>query len=99
MSQVTARNGESFENLLKRFKRACERDGILADLRKHEYFEKPSIKKKRKQAAARKREAKRREDSRPNSKLNFRFNSDKTKKIYQKPQPRTNNNYNRRPRD
>jgi small subunit ribosomal protein S21 len=98
MTQVIARNGEPFENLLKRFKRIVERDGVLADLRKHEFFEKPSIKRKRKQAAAKKRREKVRVDSKPNSKLNFRFNSDKSKRIYQKAQPpRTNNN--RRPRD
>jgi small subunit ribosomal protein S21 len=58
MGQVTARPGESFESMWKRFKRLIEREGTLADLRKHEYFEKPSVKRKKKSIAARKRDAK-----------------------------------------
>jgi small subunit ribosomal protein S21 len=86
MAQVTARPGEAFEALWKRFKRITERENVLADLRKHEFFEKPSVRKKRKSAAARKREAKKYETNKPRSGLNFRFNDDKTIKIYQRPQ-------------
>lgn len=55
MAGVKLRDGESFEGALKRFKKACEKAGILSELRKREHYEKPSVKKKRKAAAARKR--------------------------------------------
>ena len=48
---VVAGEHESFENLLKRFNRRVQQDGILAEARHREYFEKPSIKRKRKEAA------------------------------------------------
>jgi small subunit ribosomal protein S21 len=70
----------------KRFKREVERDGVLADLRKHEYFEKPSIKKKKKSAQARKREKLANRNKREKVRnLNFRFNENKTQKIAQVP--------------
>lgn len=52
MPGVKLREGESFEQILRRFKKQCEKAGVLSDLRKREYYEKPSIKRKRKQAAA-----------------------------------------------
>lgn len=52
---VKLKEGESFENALKRFKKKCEKAGILADVRKHQYFEKPSERKKRKANAARRK--------------------------------------------
>lgn len=55
MAVVRAKDGESFENLLRRFRKAVEKGGVLQELRRREYFEKPSVKKKRKQIAARKR--------------------------------------------
>jgi small subunit ribosomal protein S21 len=55
MPGVKIRDGESFESALKRFKKQCEKAGILSELRKREHYEKPSIKKKRKALAARKR--------------------------------------------
>ena len=39
---------ESFEKALRRFKKSCEKSGILADIRRHEHFEKPSDRRKRK---------------------------------------------------
>ena len=54
MAHVKAKPGESFESMWKRFKRSVEKAGILSDLKKHEYYEKPSVKRKKKQAAARK---------------------------------------------
>lgn len=48
MSEVHILEGESFEKALKRFKKKCEKAGILSDLRKHRHFEKPSEKRKRK---------------------------------------------------
>lgn len=55
MSGVKIREGESFEGAVRRFKKQCEKLGILSDVRKREHYEKPSIRKKRKEAAARKR--------------------------------------------
>jgi SSU ribosomal protein S21P len=59
MPNVRVRENEPFEVALRRFKRTCEKAGVLTDVRKHEYFEKPSQERKRKRAAAVKRQAKR----------------------------------------
>lgn len=55
MAGVRIGEGESFENALRRFKKQCEKAGILSEVRKRESFEKPSVKKKKKAIAARKR--------------------------------------------
>ena len=55
MAGVRVKEGESYDNALRRFKKQCEKAGILSEVRKREHYEKPSIKKKRKAAAARKR--------------------------------------------
>ena len=55
MAGVRINEGESFENALKRFKKQCEKAGILSEVRKRESYEKPSVKKKKKALAARKR--------------------------------------------
>ena len=52
MAEVVIHDDESFERALKRFKKKCEKAGILSDLRKHRHFEKPSEKRKRKMSAA-----------------------------------------------
>jgi small subunit ribosomal protein S21 len=49
----------SFENALKKFKKQCEREGILSEIKKREHHEKPSVKKKKKSIAARKKAIKR----------------------------------------
>jgi small subunit ribosomal protein S21 len=59
MPRVIIKEDESFESALRRFKKRCEKEGILADLRKHQHFEKPSEKKKRKLLAARRKNLKR----------------------------------------
>ncbi len=59
MPDVKIKENESFENALKRFKKQCEKTGILSEIRKREHFEKPSLKKKRKALAAKKRAMKR----------------------------------------
>ncbi len=51
MTGVVAGNNESFENLLKRFNKRVQQAGILSEARHREYFEKPSTKRKRKEAA------------------------------------------------
>jgi len=59
MTYVRIKENESFESALRRFKRQCEREGILSEIRKREHFEKPSVKRKKKALAARKRALKR----------------------------------------
>ena len=54
MPGVHYREGESFEQLLKRFKKQCEKAGILSEVRKREHFEKPSMSRKKKSLAAQK---------------------------------------------
>jgi small subunit ribosomal protein S21 len=49
------RDNESFESALKRFKKVCEREGRLAEYRRHQHFEKPSERRKRKLLAARRK--------------------------------------------
>ena len=47
MPGVRINEGESFENALKRFKKQCEKAGVLSEVRKRESYEKPSVKKKK----------------------------------------------------
>ncbi|MFV1956149.1 MAG: 30S ribosomal protein S21 [bacterium] len=58
MPGVRVRDNESFEGALRRFKKQCEKSGILSEIRRREYYEKPSVQKKRKMIAARKKMAK-----------------------------------------
>lgn len=55
MAGVVIREGEGFEQALRRFKKQCEKAGILTELRKREHFEKPSLRRKKKAQQARKR--------------------------------------------
>ena len=55
MPAIIIRDGESFESALRRFKKQCERTGILSEVKRREYYEKPSVKRKKKILAARKR--------------------------------------------
>ncbi|WP_029520262.1 MULTISPECIES: 30S ribosomal protein S21 [unclassified Persephonella] len=55
MAVVRVQEGESFEKALKRFKKICEKEGIITEMKRREFYEKPSVKRKRKQRAARKR--------------------------------------------
>ncbi len=55
MLEIRVRENETLEGALRRFKRVCEKSGILSEVRKREHYEKPSIKKKRKAIAARKK--------------------------------------------
>ena len=59
MTKVIVEPDESFESALKRFKKQCEKAGILAELRKREHYEKPSVRRKKKAMAARKRAVRR----------------------------------------
>lgn len=55
MAVIRVGENESLDSALKRFKRKCQKDNILGDMRKKEYYEKPSVKRKKKKEAARKR--------------------------------------------
>ena len=55
MPLVKVKENEPFEKALKRFKRQCEKAGIMADVRKHQRYEKPSERRKRKIATARRK--------------------------------------------
>jgi small subunit ribosomal protein S21 len=59
MAGIRIRENESFENALRRFKKQCEKTGIISEIRRREHYEKPSVKRKRKALAARKRALKR----------------------------------------
>ena len=58
MAEVRVKEGENLDSALRRFKRQCARSGVLAELRKREHYEKPSVKRKKKSEAARKRKFK-----------------------------------------
>ena len=53
--EVRVAPGETIESALRRFKKATQKAGVLAEARKHEHYEKPSVRRKKKSAAARKR--------------------------------------------
>jgi len=57
VSEVKVGDHESFETALKRFNRKIQQDGILAEARRREHYEKPSVKRKRKEAARRRKVA------------------------------------------
>ena len=59
MPLVRIKENEPFEMALRRFKKQCEKAGILSEIRKREHYEKPSIKRKKKALAAKKRAMKR----------------------------------------
>ena len=59
MPSVKVRENEPFEFALRRFKRTCEKAGVLAEVRKREFYEKPTQERKRKRAAAVKRHLRR----------------------------------------
>ena len=58
MSEVKIKENESLDSALRRFKRQCATAGVLSELRKREHYEKPSVKRKKKSEAARKRKFK-----------------------------------------
>ena len=57
MANVVVGDNESFESLLRRFNKRVQQDGILGEVRRREYYEKPSTKRKRKEAAKRRKTA------------------------------------------
>lgn len=59
MPGIRVKEHEAFETAIRRFKRTCEKAGLLTEMRRREYYEKPTWKRKRKAAAAKKRWLKR----------------------------------------
>ena len=55
LAEIRVGKNESLDTALKRFKRSCAKDGVIAEVRKREHYEKPSVKRKKKSEAARKR--------------------------------------------
>ncbi|OQX94929.1 30S ribosomal protein S21 [candidate division KSB1 bacterium 4572_119] len=55
MPSVKVREGEPFEKAFKRFTKACEKSGLMSEIKKHQHFEKPSERRKRKLNAARRK--------------------------------------------
>ena len=58
MSEIKVQKGESLDSALRRFKPSCQKAGVLSEVRKREHYEKPSVKRKQKSEAARKRKFK-----------------------------------------
>jgi small subunit ribosomal protein S21 len=58
MSEIRVGENESLESALRRFKKKCARSGVLAEVRKREHYESPSVKRRKKSEAARKRKTK-----------------------------------------
>jgi len=58
MAEVRVKENESLDSALKRFKRQCAKAGVLAEVKKREHYEKPSVRRKKKSEAARKRKFK-----------------------------------------
>ena len=58
MSTIRVGENETLDSALRRFKRKCSRDGIIVDLRRKEFYERPSVRRKKKAEAARKRNVK-----------------------------------------
>jgi len=55
VAEVKVGKNETLDSALRRFKRTCQKAGVLAEARKHEHYEKPSVRRKKKSEAARKR--------------------------------------------
>ena len=58
MSEIRVKDNESLDSALRRFKLSCAKAGVLSEVRKREHYEKPSVKRKKKSEAARKRKFK-----------------------------------------
>ncbi|MFZ5946033.1 MAG: 30S ribosomal protein S21 [Bacillota bacterium] len=58
MSEVYVGKNETLDSALRRFKRSCQKSGVLSECRKREHYEKPSVKRKKKSEAARKNKKK-----------------------------------------
>ena len=66
MAEIRVKENETLDSALRRFKKSCARSGVLSEVKKREQYDKPSVKKKKKSEAARKRKFKK-EPKRPQS--------------------------------
>ena len=57
MANIVTGDNESFESVLRRFNKKVQQEGVLSEMRRREYYEKPSVKRKRKVAAKRRKSA------------------------------------------
>ncbi|NLY68155.1 MAG: 30S ribosomal protein S21 [Tissierellia bacterium] len=57
MTEIRVRENETLDSALRRFKRQCARSGVLAEYRKREHYEKPSVRRKKKSEAARRKKS------------------------------------------
>ena len=55
MSEIIVKENETLDSALRRFKRSCAKAGIIGEIRKREHYDKPSVRRKKKSEAARKR--------------------------------------------
>jgi small subunit ribosomal protein S21 len=60
LPEIKVGKDENFDSALRRFKRECQRSGVLKDVRKHQHYESPSVKRKKKSEAARRQKRRRR---------------------------------------
>ena len=58
MAEIRVKENETLDNALRRFKKQCQRSGVLSEVKKREQYDKPSVKRKKKSEAARKRKFK-----------------------------------------
>ncbi|SMP39513.1 30S ribosomal protein S21 [Anoxynatronum buryatiense] len=58
MSEIKVKDNESLDNALRRFKRQCAKAGVLSEAKKREHYEKPSVRRKKKAEAARRKNTK-----------------------------------------
>ena len=58
VSEIKVKDNETLDSALRRFKRSCAKAGVMSEVRKREHYEKPSVKRKKKSEAARKRKFK-----------------------------------------
>ena len=58
MAEIRVKENETLDSALRRFKKSCARSGVLSEVKKREQYDKPSVKKKKKSEAARKRKSK-----------------------------------------
>ncbi len=59
MSKVKVRDNESLDQALRRFKRECSKSGVMSEVKKRRHYEKPSVKRKKKAEAAKRKNTKR----------------------------------------
>jgi len=59
VTKIKVKENEELDHALRRFKKECQKSGIISEIRKHEFYEKPSVKRKKKILAAQRKQKKR----------------------------------------